>query len=258
MSLLSSRFEGALVFAAQLHREQLRKGTNIPYVAHLLAVASIALEHGADEDEASAALLHDAAEDQGGEATLAVIREKLGARVADIVEGCTDAVTIPMPPWRQRKAAYVARLPKASASVRLVSAADKLHNAHSILSDLYRDGEKTWTRFNGGKEGTLWYYRALMEAFRSAGASPLVEELDRVVTAMEQFKASQTSSREKTYEVARIRQEHPMAYAKWTTEDDQRLKALHHDGKSVAELAQLLHRNQGAIRSRLRKLGLLV
>jgi (p)ppGpp synthase/HD superfamily hydrolase len=132
-------------------------------------------------------LLHDAVEDQGGLATLAVIREKFGERVAHIVEGCTDAVTTPKPPWRQRKEAYVAHVPKASASVRLVSASDKLHNARSILSDLYRDGEKTWTRFNGGKEGTLWYYRALVEAFRAAGNSPLVEELDRAVTAMERF-----------------------------------------------------------------------
>jgi (p)ppGpp synthase/HD superfamily hydrolase len=185
---LSHRFEEALIFAAQLHREQLRKGTNIPYIAHLLAVAGTALEHGADEDEAIAALLHDGVEDQGGMATLAVIREKFGARVADIVEGCTDAVVIPKPPWRKRKAAYVAHVPKASASIRLVSASDKLHNARSILSDLYREGENTWARFNGGKEGTLWYYRALVEAFRTAGNSPLVDELDRVVTAMEQFR----------------------------------------------------------------------
>jgi len=186
--VLSRRFEDALVYAAQLHRDQLRKGTNIPYIAHLLAVTSIAVEHGADEDEAIGALLHDAAEDQGGMATLATIRERFGARIADIVEGCTDAVTIPKPPWRQRKEAYVAHLPMASASVRLVSASDKLHNARSILSDLYRDGEKTWARFNGDKEGTLWYYRALVNAFRTVCSSPLVEELDRVVTAMEQFK----------------------------------------------------------------------
>lgn len=183
--VLSRRFEDALVFATQLHREQPRKGTTIPYVAHLLAVASIALEHGADEDEAIGALLHDAAEDQGGEPTLKLIRERFGPRVAEIVEGCTDAITIPKPPWRQRKEKYLAHLPHSSASVRLVSASDKLHNARSILSDLHREGEETWTRFNGGKEGTLWYYRALVRAFRAAGNSPLVEELDRVVTEME-------------------------------------------------------------------------
>jgi hypothetical protein len=140
--------------------------------------------------------------------------------------------------------------------VRLVSAADKLHNARSILSDLYRDGEKTWARFNGGKEGTLWYYRALVEAFRTTGARPLVEELDRAVTAMEQFDATQAARSQKAYDISQIRQQHPMAYAKWTIEDDQRLVTQHRAGSSVAELAQLFNRNEGAIRSRLRKLRL--
>ena len=253
---LSPFFEEALVYATRLHAKQLRKGTTIPYVAHLLAVASLTLEHGGDEAEVIAALLHDAVEDQGGAATLAAIREQFGAPVAAIVEGCTDTMLIPKPPWRQRKAAYVAHLPTASASVRLVSASDKLHNARSILSDLHREGEPTWTRFQGGKEGTLWYYRALVEAFRTAGASPLVSELDRVVTEMEQFKPAACAKCGKAYDVVQIRQEYPLAYAKWTAMDDARLTALYKERMPIAEIAQQLQRNRGGIGSRLQKLGL--
>src|ERR1051325_12202408 len=129
---LTSRFEDALSFAARLHSGQLRKGTAIPYVSHLLAVASVALEHGADEDEAIAALLHDAVEDQGGAPTREEIRRRFGDRVVEIVDGCTDAETVPKPPWRERKERYIAHVAEASPSVRLVSASDKLHNARSI------------------------------------------------------------------------------------------------------------------------------
>jgi len=184
---LSARFEEALVYAAQLHADQARKGTTIPYVAHLLGVASIVLEQGAGEDEAIAALLHDAVEDQGGEATLAEIGRRFGPRVAEIVDACTDARTTPKPPWRERKQAYIAHLHHATASVRLISAADKLHNARAILRDYRAIGESLWTRFNGGKEGTLWYYRALVEALQAAGPTPLVEELDRVVSEIEKL-----------------------------------------------------------------------
>src|SRR5262249_41201230 len=138
---LSSRFREALVFAAELHRDQVRKGTTVPYVAHLLGVAGIVLEHGADEDEAIAALLHDAVEDQGGPPTREAIRRRFGERVAAIVDGCTDADKTPPPPWRARKEACVAHVRHASPSVLLVSAADKLHNSRAILNDYRLDGE---------------------------------------------------------------------------------------------------------------------
>lgn len=186
---LSARFEKALVYATRLHDGQHRKGKPVPYLAHLLGTASIALEFGANEDEAIAALLHDAVEDQGGVATREQIRRRFGDAVAKIVDGCTDSDTIPKPPWRARKEAYIAHLHTASPSVRLVSAADKLHNARAILRDFRTLGEALWERFAGGKAGTLWYYRALVEAFREDSAMPLVEELDRVVTELERLAA---------------------------------------------------------------------
>jgi len=190
MTALTSRFEDALTFAVRLHTAQRRKGTTIPYVAHLLAVTSIALEHGANEDEAIAALLHDAVEDQGGAATREEIGRRFGDTVAQIVDGCTDSLTTPKPPWRERKEAYVAHIRHAPPSVRLVSAADKLHNARSILRDYQQLGESLWNRFNGGKEGTLWYYHALVEAFKEAGTSPLVQELEHVVSEIERLATS--------------------------------------------------------------------
>jgi (p)ppGpp synthase/HD superfamily hydrolase len=184
---LSPRFEEALLYAARLHASQLRKGGSIPYIAHLLGVASIALQYGANEDEAIAALLHDAIEDQGGAATREEIRRRFGDKVSQIVDGCTDADSFPKPPWKRRKEAYVAHIRNAPASVRLVSACDKLQNARAILADYRVLGESLWRRFNGGKEGTLWYYRALVQAFREAGTSPLIEELDRVVSEIERL-----------------------------------------------------------------------
>jgi (p)ppGpp synthase/HD superfamily hydrolase len=181
------KFEEALTYAARLHRDQTRKATGIPYVTHLLAVAAIVGEAGGTEDEVVAALLHDAPEDQGGEARLAEIRERFGAQVADIVAGNSDTYQDPKPPWRGRKERYVAHVACAPHSVRLVSAADKLHNARSVLADLRCLGDDLWPRFNGGREGTLWYYRALVEAFRSAGSNPVVEELDRVVGELERL-----------------------------------------------------------------------
>lgn len=182
---LSERFDEALSYAVEAHREQKRKGTETPYVAHLLGVSSIALEYGADEDEAVAALLHDAVEDAGGQARLEDIRQRFGERVADIVASCSDTDVVPKPPWRERKERYIEHVAGASSSVQLVSAADKLHNAQSILRDLRKHGEALWSRFNGGKEGTLWYYRALVIAFSKAGSSPLVDELNRTVTEIE-------------------------------------------------------------------------
>lgn len=186
---LSPRFDVALVFASQLHRDQARKETFIPYISHLLAVTAIVLEHGGSEDEAIAALLHDAVEDQGGAAAYEVIRNEFGENVATTVAGCSDADTIPKPPWRERKEAYVAHIASASPSVRLVSAADKLHNARALLADYRQESEKLWGRFNGGRAGTLWYYRTLANAFQNTESTPLTEELDRVVTELESVAA---------------------------------------------------------------------
>ena len=182
---LTSKFEQALVYSTVVHAAQNRKGTAIPYIAHLLAVTSIVLEHGGTETEAIAALLHDAVEDAGGRGRLENISARFGNDVAEIVEACSDAETQPKPPWRERKVAYINRISKKSPPARLVSAADKLHNARAILADYRILGEDLWVRFAGKKDGTLWYYRSLVTAFRAAGDSPLIQELDRVVTQLE-------------------------------------------------------------------------
>jgi GTP pyrophosphokinase len=185
---LTARFERALTYACIVHAGQVRKATPIPYVSHLLAVASLALENGADEDAAIAALLHDAVEDAGGQGRANDIRARFGDRVAGIVLGCTDADVIPKPPWRQRKEAYIAHLAEATRETLLVSCCDKLHNARSIVIDIRTVGDELWSRFKGGKDGTLWYYRSLVDAFRRQDApARVVDELDRVVTVMEQL-----------------------------------------------------------------------
>jgi len=185
--ILSPRFDEALVYASQLHREQLRKGSETPYIAHLLSVAALVLENGADEDEAIAALLHDVVEDQGGRPRLDEIRQRFGPRVAEIVEGCTDSDTTPKPPWRERKERYIAHLAEASPSVLLVCCADKVHNARSIVADHRRRGEQVWQLFKGGKEGTLWYYREVLAALRQRPTPPaLVEQLADAVAELEQ------------------------------------------------------------------------
>jgi len=186
------QFGEALSYAAQVHRDQRRKGTQVPYVTHLLAVAAIVGENGGTEEEVVAALLHDAPEDQGGEDRLQDIRDRFGDEVAGIVAGNTDTFEDPKPPWRERKERYVARIAHEPESVRLVSAADKLHNARSILAGLRSVGDELWQRFNGGRDGTLWYYRALVEAFETAGSNPVVEELDRVVAEMERLSDKRT------------------------------------------------------------------
>lgn len=185
----TDRFAEAVALASRLHRAQFRKATRLPYVGHLLGVASIVLDYGGSEDEAIAALLHDAVEDQGGEPTSELIRQYFGQEVYIIVKGCTDATVIPKPPWRARKEAYIEHVRQAPHSVKLVSAADKLHNARSILADLELVGAELWERFGGGKDGTLWYYRALVEAFRigesATSVTRLVDELDRSVREIE-------------------------------------------------------------------------
>jgi GTP pyrophosphokinase len=182
---LTERFQDAFRFASTLHASQKRKGTDIPYLSHLLGVTSLVLEDGGDEDQAIAALLHDAVEDQGGLKTLEAIRQQFGHHVAEIVDGCTDTYTHPKPPWRQRKEAYLAHLQIAAPEVVRVSLADKLHNARSIYADLQRNGKSTWRRFNGGRDGTIWYYRSLVDIFETISSSPNVAELRRVIEALE-------------------------------------------------------------------------
>jgi (p)ppGpp synthase/HD superfamily hydrolase len=185
--ILGERFEQALVYATRLHATQRRKGTEIPYVSHLLAVAGLVLEDGGDEDQAIAALLHDAIEDQGGAPVREEIRRRFGDRVTAIVDGCTDAETIPKPPWRERKEHYIAHVRQATPEVLRVSTADKVHNARAILADVRRHGNATWSRFTGGRDGSLWYYRTLVETYRAAGGGALADELDRIVTELERI-----------------------------------------------------------------------
>lgn len=184
---LSGRFQEALNFAFELHRHQSRKVTGVPYLAHLMAVSGLVLEDGGSEEEAIAGLLHDAVEDQGGQQTLEQIRQRFGEQVAEIVLGCSDTDQIPKPPWQARKEAFLARMRQASPSVRRVSLADKVHNARDILFTYRQLGEAVWGRFRGGKEGTLWYYRSLVQIFCEQREDPLAEELKRVVAELEEL-----------------------------------------------------------------------
>jgi (p)ppGpp synthase/HD superfamily hydrolase len=193
-TLLSARFDDGMLYAIELHRQDRRKGSDVPYVAHLLGVCSIALENGANEDEAIAALLHDAAEDHGGHRQLALIRKAFGDEVATIVEECSDSLVdegAKKDDWVERKSRYLAHLAEIVAHRRgnaLVSAADKLYNLRSIDADLARAGvgEAVFARFKGGKWGTLWYYRSLADIFatspgrHSAIAAELAALVDRL------------------------------------------------------------------------------
>ena len=183
--ILSSRFDFALTFASDLHRDQVRKGSNVPYISHLLGVCSLVLEYGGDEDSAIAALLHDAIEDQGGLPTRDKIQQHFGENVSAIVEACTDAYETPKPPWRERKEAYIHHVPEMSDQVALVSAADKLHNVRSIIKDWHEIGEKIWDIFSVSKEKTLWYYRELAVAFYKRKPTPIAAELKRTVRELE-------------------------------------------------------------------------
>ena len=185
---LTKRFNLAFELASGLHHTQTRKDTPVPYIGHLMAVCSLVLDAGGDEDQAIAALLHDAVEDQGGLTTLATIRQLFGDRVAAAVEACSDStVSDPAqkPEWRNRKENYLAHLPSANADALIVGAADKLHNARSILTDYRQVGDRLWSRFKVGKEQQLWYYGALVEALsRTPAPKVLVNELERVVNQL--------------------------------------------------------------------------
>jgi GTP pyrophosphokinase len=186
-SMTTARFESALVYAHQVHQGQRRKGSGIPYIAHILGVAAIAMEYGATEDEAIGALLHDAAEDGGGEATLAEIRARFGDAVADIVLGCSDSLVEDPEdklPWRERKENYLTHIETASSSVCLVSAADKLHNVRTIIRDYRENGDELWSRFQGKREGTLWYYEAVADRLLRRYHAPITRDLQDEVDGL--------------------------------------------------------------------------
>ncbi|MFZ1919602.1 MAG: HD domain-containing protein [Terriglobales bacterium] len=181
---LGPRLQRAFHYAATKHDGQTRKSTAVPYLSHLLAVASLVLEAGGDEDMAIAALLHDVVEDCGGMPRLREIRKMFGPRVAHIVEGCTDTFIEPKPDWVQRKKGYLEEVKHANDETRLVSASDKLHNVRTILADYRKDGDAIWARFSGKKEGTLWYYRALSDEY-ARKPNRITRELELAVRELE-------------------------------------------------------------------------
>jgi len=194
---LTPRFDAAVALARDLHDGQVRKGTETPYLSHLLAVASIVLEAGGSEDDAIAALLHDGPEDAGGRATLATIQERFGDEVAGIVDACTDTYEEPKPDWSARKQAYLAHLedPATPDGALLVSLADKLHNARAIAFDLRVHGDALWERFRTGSgPSQLWYYRSLADVFLRRRPGALAEELDRTVGEIERLAAEAARS----------------------------------------------------------------
>jgi (p)ppGpp synthase/HD superfamily hydrolase len=185
MPILSRRFDEAFVYAHQVHADHMRKGNGVPYIGHLMGVASIVIDDGGTEDEAIAALLHDAPEDCGGRARLDDIRGRFGETVAAIIEDCTDSWTTPKAPWAERKKQYVEHARTLAPSSLRVSAADKVHNGYAILRDLRNVGDKVWGRFNASADDNLAYYQSHVRSYREAGGGRLVDELDRIVRAIE-------------------------------------------------------------------------
>jgi (p)ppGpp synthase/HD superfamily hydrolase len=192
---LGSRLQDALRYAAEKHGGQTRKQTAVPYLSHLMAVASLVLEAGGDEDMAIAALLHDVVEDCGGIPRLREIRKEFGARVAKIVEECTDSLGDPKLEWMLRKKAYLRGVKRADRQSRLVSASDKLHNVRTILTDYRQDGEAIWARFSGKKEGTLWYYRALSDEFQRRNPNRISREFVLAVAELERIAKGKRAGR---------------------------------------------------------------
>jgi len=196
-TVLTERFDRALLYATHVHGGQVRKGTPIPYIAHLLAVAATILEYDGSEDMAIAGLLHDAVEDQGGEPRLSDIRNRFGDRVADIVRSCSDTVANSSAgqqkeDWRTRKTRYVEHLSIVDEDTLLVSLSDKIHNSRSILRDLRKPeiGKTVWDRFKNPKEDTLWYYRELAKAFQArlkdqSAKMQLANELSEIIDVLE-------------------------------------------------------------------------
>jgi len=181
---LGRRFADAMVYAWDVHQSQCRKGTSVPYIAHLLGVASLVLDDGGDEDEAIGALLHDAAEDHGGRGRLADIERRFGAHVALIVEACSDSLDEPKPPWRGRKEGFLRVLLEAPPEVVRVALADKLYNCRSIVADVGAGGAVVWDRFRAGPRDQLWYYTQLLAVFRHRSTSLMVDQLAGEVEAL--------------------------------------------------------------------------
>jgi GTP pyrophosphokinase len=194
---LSSRFTQAVNYARILHIER-RKGTDIPYMAHLVGVAALVMGEaghaGVTEDMVIAALLHDAAEDHGGQMRLDDIEHNFGAEVARMVEGLSDSLaedSSEKAPWLERKENYLKRLHKEPADVLLISAADKLYNARAILDDYRKIGPEVWRRFKRGREDQLWYFRELLKVFKAAGKNRIVAELERVTGELDRISANE-------------------------------------------------------------------
>lgn len=175
--MLGPRFDDALAYASRLHREQTRKHSAIPYIAHLLAVCGLVLEHGGDETQAIAALLHDGPEDQGGELTLADIRRVFGDDVGDLVAACSEPLHHGKAAWQERKDAFLDHLATVTPRALLIITADKVHNARSIVADHAVIGGDIFNRFNGGVAGTKWYYRQLSRVLGNRAPAALAAEL---------------------------------------------------------------------------------
>lgn len=181
------RIVDAFAFAQKVHADHSRKGSGVPYITHVMAVAAIVGEHGGDEDTFIAALLHDAVEDGDGYATLAQIRAQFGEHVALMVEACSDAFEKPKPAWRERKEKFIASMRTAVPKVRLIVAADKLHNLCATIGDYRAVGEAVWQKFNGGREGTLWYYAAIAQALAEGWEHPLIDDLATVLEELHEI-----------------------------------------------------------------------
>jgi GTP pyrophosphokinase len=195
---LGDRFADALAWAARLHARQTRKAKDTPYIAHLLGVTSLAIEGGADEDEAIAAVLHDAVEDQGGEETRAEVERRFGARVAGLVMALSDSVVDTREggekePWRVRKDHYIDHLRSADRSVRLIAACDKLHNLRELVEDHRRLGDEIWSRFSAGPEDQLWFYRSVVDVLTEGEDGPLFERLREALAEFEATLGAQAS-----------------------------------------------------------------
>jgi len=195
----TARLTQAIDYTRHLHIER-RKGTGIPYLAHLFGVASLVMgeaglaDFPVTEDMVIAALLHDAVEDHGGAARLEDIRSNFGDNVARMVEGLSDTLaedSNAKEPWEQRKKAYIERLRGEPADVRLISAADKLYNARTILEDYRVIGPEIWKRFKRSRDLQLWYFDALLEVFKSFGKMRIIDELERVVAELKQISAGE-------------------------------------------------------------------
>ena len=194
---LTARFDEALMLASQVHAGDERKGTRVPYLAHLLGVCALILADGGDEDEAIAGLLHDTLEDHPDRLGRRQLESRFGARVRRIVEGCTDTPADfsggPKPPWRARKLAYLEHLRHAAPDALRVSLADKLDNARAIVADYRVLGEDLWSRFSAGRQDQLWYYRSLIETIGAAGPpGRLLGQLEAQVTELEALVAART------------------------------------------------------------------